>query len=284
MNFNNFFSFFKRLNLVLTKIEFLISSPPVIDWNAKAFYWKNFGAQSSLVPIKNISSIEMDDLLYVDRQKEIINRNTKHFIENKPANNLLMTGARGTGKSSLVKAMLTKYYKFGLRIIEVNKYDLNYLIEIVDLISNREEYYIIFCDDLSFENNEKGYKELKSILDGSLLSLTNNILIYATSNRRHLLPEYIKENEKNFMEEIHVNEHIEEKISLSERFGLWLSFYPFTQENYLDIVKYWLIKMGYSIEQDNNWHEAALQWSLERGGRSGRIANQFARDWLYRHD
>ncbi|NLC35149.1 MAG: ATP-binding protein, partial [Alcaligenaceae bacterium] len=208
------------------------------------------------------------------------------FLEGRPANNVLMTGARGTGKSSLVKAMLAQYGEQGLRLIEVDKSDLADLGDIVDLVSGRPERFIIFCDDLSFEEGEASYKELKSVLDGSISAAGDNVLIYATSNRRHLMPEYMSENLSARHQpdgEIHPGETVEEKISLSERFGIWLSFYPFKQDDYLNIVHYWLETHGCTQESIEASHTEALQWALERGSRSGRVARQFARDWAARH-
>lgn len=230
--------------------------------------------------------MNLDDLQHIERQKGIIERNTRHFLEGKPANNVLMTGARGTGKSSLVKAMLATYADQGLRLIEVDKSDLGDLDFIIDDIAGRPERFIIFCDDLSFEEGEAGYKALKSVLDGSISAASDNVLIYATSNRRHLMPEYMSENTRGTKSsdgEIHPGETVEEKISLSERFGIWLSFYPFKQDDYLDIVDHWLREYGCTDGQVSEARTEALQWALERGSRSGRVARQFARDWAARH-
>lgn len=230
--------------------------------------------------------MNLDDLQHIERQKAIIDRNTQHFLHGKPANNVLMTGARGTGKSSLVKAMLASYADQGLRLIEVDKSDLGDLDFIIDQITGRSEHFIIFCDDLSFEEGEAGYKALKSVLDGSISAASDNVLIYATSNRRHLMPEYMSENTRHTQAsngEIHPGETVEEKISLSERFGLWLSFYPFKQDDYLDIAGHWLRHYGCTDEQVTAARAEALQWALERGSRSGRVARQFARDWAAGH-
>ena len=227
----------------------------------------------------------LGDLKEIDGQKEKIQRNTEQFVNGLPANNVLLTGARGTGKSSLIKACLNAYAPRGLRLIEVDKTDLVDLPDIIELVSDRPEKFMVFCDDLSFEDGEPGYKALKSILDGSVAAATPNVLIYATSNRRHLLPEYMKENLSYTHTEdgeVHPGEVIEEKISLSERFGLWVSFYPFSQDEYLTIVAQWLTALGLPASQVDAARPEALVWALERGSRSGRIAYQFARDYVGR--
>ena len=276
-----------RAERVLEQLEaWLPPAPPPINWSAHAFRWRKRSSKGWLDAVRHISTIHAHDLHHIERQKQIIDRNTRHFLEKKPANNVLMTGARGTGKSSLVKAMLAAYGDRGLRLIEVDKADLGDLDEIVDLVSGRPERFILFCDDLSFEEGEAGYKALKSVLDGSISSAGDNILIYATSNRRHLMPEYLSENlsaKHQADGEIHPGETVEEKISLSERFGLWLSFYPFKQDDYLDIVNYWLKEHGCTDANIQESRLEALQWALERGSRSGRVARQFARDWAARH-
>ncbi|MDX3895909.1 ATP-binding protein [Pusillimonas sp.] len=277
----------ERAERVLAQLEaWLPPAPPETDWSAHAFRWRKRGARGWLDAVRQVSRIEAADLQHIERQKGIIDRNTRQFIEGKPANNVLMTGARGTGKSSLVKAMLAAYADRGLRLIEVDKADLADLDDIVHLLGTRPERFIIFCDDLSFEEGEPGYKALKSVLDGSISASGDNVLIYATSNRRHLMPEYLSENLSAQHQpdgEIHPGETVEEKISLSERFGLWLSFYPFKQDDYLDIVNYWLGVHGCSSESIAESRTEALQWALERGSRSGRVARQFARDWAARH-
>ncbi len=278
----------ERAVRVLTQLEaWLPPAPPPVDWNARAYRWRKRGASHGwLDAIAHVALINTEDLQHIERQKEIIDRNTLHFMEGKPANNVLMTGARGTGKSSLVKAMLATYGDRGLRLIEVDKADMADLPDIVDMVAGRPEKFIVFCDDLSFEEGEAGYKALKSVLDGSAASTGNNVLIYATSNRRHLMPEYMNENLEYKHQsdgEIHPGETVEEKISLSERFGLWLSFYPFRQDDYLDIVYHWLRTLGCSEADVLASRTEALQWALERGSRSGRIAWQFSRDWAARH-
>ena len=276
-----------RAERVLAQLEaWLPAAPPEIDWTAHAYRWRKRGSRGWLDAVRHIARIDLDDLQHIERQKDVIDRNTRQFLQKKPANNVLMTGARGTGKSSLVKAMLAAYGDQGLRLIEVDKSDLGDLPDIVELVAGRAERYVVFCDDLSFEEGEAGYKALKSVLDGSVSSSGDNVLIYATSNRRHLMPEYMSENLQARHQpdgEIHPGETVEEKISLSERFGLWLSFYPFKQDDYLDIVHHWLRELNCPASQIEPCRAEALQWALERGSRSGRVAYQFARDWAARH-
>ena len=257
------------------------------DWNsAVAFrYRKRSINHGSLEPVRHIDATRLTDLKEIEVQKEKIERNTKQFVEGKSANNVLLTGARGTGKSSLIKACLNEYSSLGLRLIEVDKADLVDLPDIVDVVSDRPEKFIVFCDDLSFEDGEPGYKALKSTLDGSIAAASPNVLIYATSNRRHLLPEYMKENltyQHTEDGEVHPGEGVEEKISLSERFGMWISFYPFNQEEYLAIVAQWLNFFGIDSQKVPEARPQSLIWALERGSRSGRIAYQFARDFAGR--
>jgi uncharacterized protein len=257
------------------------------DWQAGiAFrYRKRSNGHGVLEPVKHIAAMTLDDLKEIEPQKEKIQRNTLQFVQSLPANNVLLTGARGTGKSSLIKACLNTYAPLGLRLIEVDKQDMVDLPDIIDVVATRPEKFIIFCDDLSFEEGEPGYKALKSILDGTVAAATPNVLIYATSNRRHLLPEYMKDNlSYNHTDdgEVHPGEVIEEKISLSERFGLWISFYPFSQDAYLLIVDQWLSSLGVPPNEAVSSHPEALVWALERGSRSGRVAFQFARDFAGR--
>jgi predicted AAA+ superfamily ATPase len=257
------------------------------DWRAGiAFrYRKRSNGHGVLEPVKHIAAMTLDDLKEIDPQKEKIQRNTLQFVQGLPANNVLLTGARGTGKSSLIKACLNTYAPLGLRLIEVDKPDMVDLPDIIDVVAARPEKFIIFCDDLSFEEGEPGYKALKSILDGTVAAATPNVLIYATSNRRHLLPEYMKDNlSYKYTDdgEVHPGEVIEEKISLSERFGLWISFYPFSQDAYLLIVDQWLSSLGVPPNEALSAHPEALVWALERGSRSGRVAFQFARDFAGR--
>jgi len=272
---------------VLAQLEaWLPPVPPATDWQAHAFRWRKRQTRGWLQSIAQPALIRTDDLQHVERQKEMLVRNTRHFVQGKPANNVLMTGARGTGKSSLVKAMLHAYAHQGLRLIEVEKEDLADLADIAELVQGRPERFILFCDDLSFEEGEAGYKALKSVLDGSVSTHSDNVLVYATSNRRHLMPEYMSENlaAKHQPDgEIHPSEGVEEKVSLSERFGLWLSFYPFKQDDYLDIVNHWLGVHGCSDAAIQAARQPALQWALVRGSRSGRVARQFALDWAAQH-
>jgi hypothetical protein len=278
-----------RAEAVLARLEPLLPSPVAeVDWHAShAFRWRvPRDGRGYLKPVKLVSEIRFDDLHNISQQKEAIEQNTHQFITGKPANNVLLTGARGTGKSSLIKACLAKFAAQGLRLIEVDKEHLVDLPDIVDLIAERPERFVIFCDDLSFEEGEGGYKALKVVLDGSVAASSDNLLIYATSNRRHLLPEKFSDNETyRHVDDgdLHPGETVEEKISLSERFGLWLSFYPFRQDDYLDIVRHWLKHFGVP---DAHWAQAepeALRWALQRGSRSGRVAWQFARDWAGKH-
>ncbi len=276
--------FLTRAEAVLARIEGMLPpAAPDIDWeSAVAFRWCKRQGRGFLQLVTAISRIALDDLQNIDRQKDLIEQNTKQFVKKLPANNMLLTGARGTGKSSLIKACLNAFAKDGLRLIEVDKDDLHDLGDIVDLISQRPERFIVFCDDLSFEEGESGYKALKVALDGSITAQSDNVLIYATSNRRHLLPEYMSDNEtyKHTSDgEIHSGEVVEEKISLSERFGLWVSFYPFKQDDYLSIVGHWLKHFGCDQAEIETARGDALVWALERGSRSGRVAWQFARDW-----
>ena len=257
------------------------------DWRASiAFrYRKRSNGHGVLEPVKHVATLSLDDLKEIDVQKEKIQRNTLQFINGLPANNVLLTGSRGTGKSSLIKACLQTYAPNGLRLIEVDKQDMVDLPDIIDVVASRPEKFIIFCDDLSFEEGEPGYKALKSILDGTVAAATPNVLIYATSNRRHLLPEYMKDNlsySHTSDGEVHPGEVIEEKISLSERFGLWISFYPFSQEAYLLIVDQWLSSLGVPRDLIAKARPEALVWALERGSRSGRVAFQFAQDFAGR--
>lgn len=244
------------------------------------------GHVSYLERVTQFAEIYFSDLQHIDRQRQLVEQNTRQFLSRKPANNVLMTGARGTGKSSLVRACLTEFHGQGLRVIEVEKQDLMDLPRLVEAVANAPYRFIIFCDDLSFESGDSGYKALKSVLDGSVSAQSDNLLIYATSNRRHLMPEHMSENLETRYEatgEIHPGETVEEKISLSERFGLWVSFYSFSQQDYLDIVAHWLKHYGCTAALIQEARQPALQWALERGSRSGRVALHFARDWAGRH-
>ena len=277
-----------RSEQLISRIEAVLPQPlSAPDWAASIAwrYRKRSGGHGVLEPVRHVAAMQLSDLKEIDAQKEKIQRNTQQFVEGKPANNVLLTGARGTGKSSLIKACLNSYAPQGLRLIEVDKADLTDLPDIVDVVSGRPEKFIVYCDDLSFEDGEAGYKALKSILDGSVAAATPNVLVYATSNRRHLLPEYMKENlgyTHTDDGEVHPGEAVEEKISLSERFGLWVSFYPFSQDEYLAIVAQWLAALGVPAQAIEAARPQALVWALERGSRSGRVAYQFARDFAGR--
>lgn len=279
-----------RAEQLISRIEAVLPQPlSAPDWAASIAwrYRKRSGGHGVLEPVRHVAAMQLSDLKEIDAQKEKIQRNTQQFVEGKPANNVLLTGARGTGKSSLIKACLNSYAPQGLRLIEVDKADLTDLPDIVDVVSGRPEKFIVYCDDLSFEDGEAGYKALKSILDGSVAAATPNVLVYATSNRRHLLPEYMKENlgyTHTDDGEVHPGEAVEEKISLSERFGLWVSFYPFSQDEYLAIVAQWLAALGVPAQAFEAARPQALVWALERGSRSGRVAYQFARDFAGRQD
>ncbi len=284
---------FKRLmaraESLLARIESVLPQPLTApDWNTSIAYRyrKRSSGYGRLEPVRHVADLRLEALKEVDIQKEKIRLNTEHFVDGLPANNVLLTGARGTGKSSLIKACLNEFAGRGLRLIEVDKGDLVDLPDIVDVVAGRAEKFIVFCDDLSFDEGEPGYKALKSALDGSVAAATPNVLIYATSNRRHLLPEYMKENlsyQHTEDGEVHPGEVVEEKISLSERFGLWVSFYPFTQDEYLTIAAQWLSSFGVDGKAIEAARPEALVWALERGSRSGRVAYQFARDHAGRH-
>jgi predicted AAA+ superfamily ATPase len=282
----------EKLEQLLSHLEtFLPKQLTEEQWQSTtAFRWRRrdsiFGSIGFLQPVKHVADISFEDLKNIDRQRDAIRDNTKNFIQKKPANNILLTGARGTGKSSLIKASLHEFAAQGLRLVEVEKEHLADLADITDLLADRPERFIIFCDDLSFEDGESGYKAMKSALDGSVSAQVDNTLIYATSNRRHLLPEHMKDNlsySHSDDGEIHPGEVVEEKISLSERFGLWLSFYPPKQDEYLEIVAHWLRHFGLSEMQIEGARAEALIWALERGSRSGRVAWQFAKHWAGAH-
>ena len=285
----NFERLLERAEQLITRIESVLPQPlGAPDWSASIAwrYRKRSSGHGTLEPVRHVATMRLEDLKEIDGQKDKIQRNTEQFVRGLPANNVLLTGARGTGKSSLIKACLNAYAPQGLRLIEVDKADLTDLPDIIDVVAGRPEKFMVFCDDLSFEDGEPGYKALKSILDGSVAAATPNVLIYATSNRRHLLPEYMKENltyTHTDDGEVHPGEVVEEKISLSERFGLWVSFYPFSQDEYLTIVAQWLSSLGVGAEAIAAARPEALVWALERGSRSGRVAYQFARDYAGRH-
>ncbi|MFK7965081.1 MAG: ATP-binding protein [Burkholderiaceae bacterium] len=281
----------ERAERLIEQFERLLPRTTAPDWDsAVAYRWRRresvFGVHGELQAVRSLSAIRLQDLQNIDEQKELIERNTRQFVEGLPANNVLLTGSRGTGKSSMIKALLNELSPAGLRLIEVDKSDLVDLGDIVELVSTRPERFIIFCDDLSFEEGEAGYKALKSVLDGSVAAQSDNVLVYATSNRRHLMPEYMKENLSARHQEdgeIHPGETVEEKISLSERFGLWVNFYPFRQDDYLAVVGHWLEHFGCNAGAVEEARADALRFALERGSRSGRVAWQFARDYAGQH-
>ncbi len=279
----------QRAEALMHRIESVLPQPlQAPDWTASVAYRyrKRSSGHGTLEPVRHVAQLGLQDLKEIDQQKEKIQRNTEQFVNGLPANNVLLTGARGTGKSSLIKACLNTYAPRGLRLIEVDKDDLVDLPDIIEVVAERAEKFIVYCDDLSFEDGEPGYKALKSILDGSVAASTANVLIYATSNRRHLLPEYMKENltyTHTEDGEVHPGEGVEEKISLSERFSLWVSFYPFSQDEYLVITAQWLSSFGVSATAIDSAKPEALVWALERGSRSGRVAYQFARDYAGKH-
>jgi predicted AAA+ superfamily ATPase len=277
-----------RAESLLARLEAVLPHPLAApDWVAAiAFRYRKRGGSGLIEPVRHVAPIRLESLVEVEPQKQRLLRNTEQFVGGYGANNVLLTGARGTGKSSLIKACLNEFAPRGLRLIEVDKTDLVDLPDIVDLVAERPERFIVFCDDLSFDEGEPGYKALKSILDGSVSQASDNVLIYATSNRRHLLPEYMAENltyKHTADGEVHPGEVVEEKISLSERFGLWVSFYPFSQEEYLAIVAQWL--RGFNVDEAAivAARTESLVWALERGSRSGRVAFQFAKDYAGRH-
>lgn len=277
--------FFRRAERLVERLESLVPEPPagrVASDGAVAWRWRRTAGGGHLEAITRFNRIRLHDLLHIERQKDALVRNTRQFLAGLPANNALLWGPRGTGKSSLVKALLNDYAPVGLRLVEVDRLDLVYLPDIIDCLDGDERRYVIYCDDLSFDDNDATYRALKTVLDGSVLDTPDNIIIYATSNRRHLLPEHRDDNlgAKVIDGELHHAEAVEEKISLSERFGLWLSFHPLNQERYLDIAAHWL--HAHDTPADDEARAAALQWALLHGSRSGRAAFQFARDWAGR--
>lgn len=281
----------EHADAVLTRLEAILPTAQgiaPIDWNtpSAAYRWRRRNGVGTLKAIAHISPVAMTDLFFLDRQKALLEQNTQQFIEGKPANNVLMTGARGTGKSSLVRACLNRFADQGLRLIEVDKNDLMDLDDISDLVASRPEKFILYCDDLSFDEGDDSYKTLKAALDGSLSAQPDNVLIYATSNRRHLLAEKQSDNTGYHLDEngdLHPGETSDEKISLSDRFGLWLSFYSYSQDEYLAICNHWLKSLGCSDALIEQSRTDALQWALQRGSRTGRTAYQFARDYAGRH-
>ncbi|MEW6118979.1 MAG: ATP-binding protein [Pseudomonadota bacterium] len=277
----DFAALLPRLDALLTRLAPPPPAPP--DWKTvRAARWS--ARDHALKPILHPQRVALKDLLDIDEQKQRVDANTRQFVDGRPANNVLLTGARGGGKSSLVKAVHAKYAGRGLRLIEVDKAGLPALPDLFDLLADAAAYrFIVFIDDLSFAEHEPGYASLKAALDGSLAGPADNVLIYATSNRRHLMPEYMTENleTKHLGGEVHPGEATEEKVSLSDRFGLWVSFHVMDQDSYLAIARHWACRLGAPAEGEA-FERAALQWSLGRGARNGRVAWQFARDWAGR--
>jgi hypothetical protein len=276
-----------RVDELLSRVEALLPRPqPTVTWDAAcAWRWRRERGGGRLQPVAHPHQIRLEDLQGIERQKEALERNTRQFVAGLPANHALLWGARGTGKSSLVKALLNAYATRDLRLIEVDRQELVDLPEIIALAHGRPERLLLFCDDLGFAADDPSHRALKAVLDGSVVAVPDNVLLYATSNRRHLMPELMDENlqARNVEGEIHFADAIEEKVSLSERFGLWLSFYPFDQDTYLAIVGGWLARLGASAPDPQELRREALRWALTRGSRSGRAAYQFARDWVGRH-
>ena len=277
-----------QLKRVLTSMEQILPRPlPALDWSATiAANWRKHSFTGYLEALDGVERISLDDLLGIDEQKRVVEENTQQFLNRLPANNVLLWGTRGTGKSSLVRAILNNYADQGLRIVQVDKDDLVNLPDILDAIKGQPYRFIIFSDDVSFEVGESSYKMLKSALDGSVYAPPENALIYVTSNRRHLLPEYETDNRGAMLvkNELHHGEAVEEKISLSGRFGLWVGFHPFSQEQYLEVVGQWVGKLCSKAGASDQWNEegrqAAILWSQQKGDSSCRIAYQFATHWV----
>ncbi|MBZ9665881.1 ATP-binding protein [Pseudomonas sp. LMG 31766] len=280
--------FLARAEQVLERIEPLLPAlRPHVDWSkCMAARWVRDGRSGYLMPLDVSLDLSLSDLLGVDAQREQLARNTRQFVSRMPANHALLWGARGTGKSSLVRALLAEHAKAGLRLIEIERDHLADLPRVVELLAALPQRFVLFCDDLSFEAGEGDYRVLKSVLDGSLEQAPDNVLLYATSNRRHLVPEHQSDNEnwKRVDGELHPNEAVEDKIALSDRFGLWLSFYPFSQDHFLLVVRHWVDVQARQAGLDWSWDEAlekaAIRWALGRGNRNGRCAYQFARHWV----
>lgn len=278
----------EKLDQLLDRVQPLLPVlPKPVDWaNIPAAIWQRRNGRGCLEPVRSTPANTLDDVLGVDRQKMQVVKNTEQFMRGLPANNVLLTGSRGTGKSSLIQALLNEYRSERLRVIQVDKTDLADLLHIVAAVQHEPYRFILFCDDLSFEAQDEGYKALKSALDGGVYSPPDNILIYATSNRRHLMPDYHADNEGAHVvdTEIHHAEAVEEKVSLSDRFGLWVTFYPINQDTYLEIARHWLAQLGERYHAPVEWNDEVrllcLRWAGNRGNRSGRTAYQFARHWV----
>lgn len=281
-------AFLQRAEGLLARIEPLLpAQPPVIDWeHTLAARWQRDGRTGYLAPLEVNLDLRLDDLIGIDRQRDLLAANTQQFVDGLPANHVLLWGARGTGKSSLIRALLAEYAGRGLRLIEIERDHLADLPRVVELLSGQRQAFVLFCDDLSFEAGEGDYRVLKSVLDGSLERAPENVLLYATSNRRHLVPERQSDNENWQMVdgELHPNEAVEDKIALSDRFGLWLSFYPFSQQHYLSVVRHWIDSLAGKARLQWDWDEAlekdAIRWATGRGNRNGRCAYQYARQWV----
>ncbi|MEJ3667434.1 ATP-binding protein [Stutzerimonas stutzeri] len=281
-------AFLQRAEGLLARIEPLLpAQPPVIDWeHTLAARWQRDGRSGYLAPLEVNLDLRLDDLIGIDRQRDLLAANTQQFVDGLPANHVLLWGARGTGKSSLIRALLAEYAGRGLRLIEIERDHLADLPRVVELLSGHRQAFVLFCDDLSFEAGEGDYRVLKSVLDGSLERAPENVLLYATSNRRHLVPERQSDNENWQMVdgELHPNEAVEDKIALSDRFGLWLSFYPFSQQHYLSVVRHWIDSLAGKARLQWDWDEAlekdAIRWATGRGNRNGRCAYQYARQWV----
>lgn len=288
LNTDRFNRLLDRADDLMTRIEQALppQPPPAMPkGNGLAWRWRRAGERrGGFQPVRHPAAVELDELRGIERQKEALERNTRQFVRGLPCNNALLWGARGTGKSSLVKALLRAYRGEGLRLIQVDATDLVDLPDIVEPLGERRERFIVFADDLAFDADDAGYRALKAILEGSVAGAPDNVVVYATSNRRHLMPESMEDNRdaRAVDGEIHPGEAVEEKISLSERFGLWLSFHPFRQDDYLAIVESWMVQLDPGVAFDREAREAALQWALARGSRSGRVARQFALDWVGR--
>lgn len=281
-------AFLLRAEQLLARVEPLLpTQPPVIEWeHTLAARWQRDGRSGYLAPLEVNLDLRLDDLIGIDRQRDLLAANTQQFVDGLPANHVLLWGARGTGKSSLIRALLAEYAGRGLRLIEIERDHLADLPRVVELLSGQRQAFVLFCDDLSFEAGEGDYRVLKSVLDGSLERAPENVLLYATSNRRHLVPERQSDNENWQMVdgELHPNEAVEDKIALSDRFGLWLSFYPFSQQHYLSVVRHWIDSLAGRACLQWDWDEAlekdAIRWATGRGNRNGRCAYQYARQWV----
>nr|WP_221432607.1 MULTISPECIES: ATP-binding protein [Pseudomonas] len=281
-------AFLERADAVLARLEPLLPAlREPVDWTqALAARWVREGRSGYLMPLEVSLDMRLSDLIGVDLQREQLGRNTRQFIDGLPANHALLWGSRGTGKSSLIRALLAEYAASGLRLIEIERDHLGDLPRLVEQLQKLPQRFVLFCDDLSFESGEGDYRVLKSVLDGSLEQAPDNVLLYATSNRRHLVPEKESDN-ANWQQvdgELHPSEAVEDKIALSDRFGLWLSFYPFTQDHYLNVVEHWItqlaLKSGLGWKRDEDLDKAAVRWATGRGNRNGRCAYQFARYWV----